>query len=100
MSLRAALVREVLGKWGIAVVMPLAAARALVGRAWVPTVYDVPVLLAVLLLLLLQTLIAKRTWYDQLAGTAVERTPGAGGLARPAFVALMGAALFGGLKFR
>ena len=95
LSLRAALVREVLGKWGFAVVMPLAAGRVLMGRAWVPTVYDIPVLLGVLLLLLLQTLIAKQTWYDQLAGTAVERTPGAGGLARLAFVALMGAAVLG-----
>jgi uncharacterized RDD family membrane protein YckC len=95
LTLWAALIREALGKWGIGVVIPLAAGRALVGRAWVPTVYDVPVLLSLALLLLVQTFVAKRAWYDLLAGTVPERAPGASGLARPAFIALMGAAVVG-----
>jgi uncharacterized RDD family membrane protein YckC len=37
LSLRVALVREVLGKWGITVAMPVILIRTLVGQAWVPT---------------------------------------------------------------
>jgi hypothetical protein len=67
------MLREMLGKWGTTVVMPVALGRTLVGRAWVPTLYDFFVLLTVLLFLLVYRLIAKRTWYDQLAGTEVNR---------------------------
>ncbi len=94
-SLRAALIREALGKWGIAVVAPAILGRALVGQGWVPTVYDVLLLLPVSLSLLIYYLIAKRTWYDRLAGTAVVRTSAPGFRAWPAFLALIGAAILG-----
>ena len=95
LSLRVALVREVLGKWGITVAMPVILGRALVGQAWVPTAFDMLILLPVLLLLLVHYLIAKQTWYDQLAGTHVGRVTGSGGRVWPAFVTLIGAAILG-----
>ena len=93
LSLRHILLREVLGKWGIAVAIPVALARMLVGQAWVPTAYDMLILLPVLLFLIVYYLIAKRTWYDQLAGTKVEQVSGFHKYAKPAFVALIGAAV-------
>ena len=95
LSLRVALVREVLGKWGITVALPVILGRALVGQAWVPTAYDMLILLPVLLLLLVHYLIAKQTWYDQLAGTNVGRVTGSGGRVWPVFVTLIGAAILG-----
>lgn len=95
LSLRVALVREVLGKWVITVAMPVTLGRALVGQAWVSTAYDMLILLPVLLLLLVHYLIAKRTWYDQLAGTNVGRVTAPGGRVWPVLVTLIGAAILG-----
>ena len=93
LSLWVALVREVLGKWGITVAMPVILGRALVGQAWVPTAYDMLILLPALLLLLVYYLIAKQTWYDQLAGTNVGRVTGSVGRVWPVFVTLIGTAI-------
>ncbi len=93
LGLRHALLREVVGKWGIGVAGPLALGRVLIREAWVPTVYDVLILLPVLLLQLAHYLIAKRAWYDRLAGTSVERAAGAHARPKIAFAALMGAAV-------
>jgi hypothetical protein len=90
-SLRNVLLRESLGKWGIAFAVPAALGRLLVGQAWVPTVYDLLILLPVLLVLFVHYLVVKRTWYDWLGGTAVERVSCFRGRAKPAFVALMSA---------
>ncbi|MFC1552595.1 RDD family protein [Candidatus Latescibacterota bacterium] len=95
LSLRVALVREVLGKWGITVVMPVILGRALVGQAWVPTVYNILILLPVLLLLLVHYMITKQTWYDRLAGTNVGRVTAPCGLVWPVFVTLIGVAILG-----
>jgi uncharacterized RDD family membrane protein YckC len=95
LSLRQAMLREMLGKWGIIFVMPVVLGRMLVGRAWVPTLYDLLAVLAVLLLLRVYYLIAKRAWYDQLAGTEVIRAPSGYGKVKLAAVALAGAALLG-----
>jgi uncharacterized RDD family membrane protein YckC len=95
LSLRVALIREVLGKWVITVAMPVTLGRALVGQAWVPTAYDMLILLPVLLLLLVHYLIAKQTWYDQLAGTNVGRVTAPGGRVWPVLVTLIGAAILG-----
>jgi uncharacterized RDD family membrane protein YckC len=92
-GVRQAVFREVLGKWGATVVVPVVLGRILVGRTWVPTVYDLLAPWPALLLLLIYCLLAKRTWYDALAGTEVRRWQGANGEARPAFLALLGAAL-------
>ncbi|MFC1542212.1 RDD family protein, partial [Candidatus Latescibacterota bacterium] len=95
LSLRSALAREVLGKWGITVVMPVVLGRALVGQAWVPTLYDMLILLPVLLLLLIYYLITKQTWYDRLAGTNVTRVTAPVGRVWPVFVTLIVAAILG-----
>jgi uncharacterized RDD family membrane protein YckC len=95
LSLRQVMLREMLGKWGITVVLPVVLGRTLVGQAWVPTAYDLLVVSPVLLLLLVYGLIAKRAWYDQLAGTEVNRLPSGYGKVKLAFVVLAGAALLG-----
>ena len=95
LSLRQALLREMLGKWGIVFVMPVVLGRILVGRAWVPTLYDLLAVLLALLFLRVYYLIAKRAWYDQLAGTEVIRAPSEYGKVKLAAVALAGAALLG-----
>jgi uncharacterized RDD family membrane protein YckC len=56
------LVHEALGKWVLSVAAPVVVGRAVIGQAWVPSIYDLALLLLVLLLLLLYYLIAKRTW--------------------------------------
>lgn len=95
LSLRQAMLREMLGKWGIIFVLPVVIGRILVGRAWVPTLYDLVAVLAVLLLLRVYYLIAKRTWYDHLAGTEVIRAHSEYAKVKLAAVALAGAALLG-----
>jgi uncharacterized RDD family membrane protein YckC len=89
------LLREALGKWGIAVIAPFILGRWIVGHAWVPTVYDALIVLPLLLLLFIHCLITKHTWYDWLASTTVSRVSSFPGLARPALIALMGAAALG-----
>jgi len=95
LSFRQAMLREMLGKWGIIFVMPVVLGRILVGRAWVPTLYDLLAVLLVLLLLRVYYLIAKRAWYDHLAGTEVIRAPSGYATVKLAAVALAGAALLG-----
>lgn len=94
-SLKDVLLREVLGKWGIAITVPIVIGRVLVGQAWVPTVYDGLVLLPWLLLLFFHYLITRRTWYDLLAGTVVKKSSGYLGFMRPVFLSLIGAAVLG-----
>jgi len=94
-SLKNILLREVLGKWGIAVIAPFILGRCIAGHGWVPTVYDALIVLPLLLLLFVHYLIAKRTWYDRLAGTTVERVSRSPQRARLAFVTLMGVAVLG-----
>jgi hypothetical protein len=89
------MLREMLGKWGIIFVMPVVLGRILVGRAWVPTLYDLLAVLAVLLLLRVYYLIAKRAWYDHLAGTEVIRARSEYATVKLAAIALAGAALLG-----
>ncbi len=115
LRLRHVLIREVLGKWVIGIAVPVALGKALAGQGSVATVYDAMIrlpglgdspgivllpmiyealiLLAAVLLQLVHYLVEKRTWYDQLAGTAVVRTVGTPRCARFAFAALMGAAV-------
>jgi uncharacterized RDD family membrane protein YckC len=95
LRLRHVLLREVVGKWGLGIAAPLAVGRVLLGGAWVPTIYDALILAAVLLLQLIYYLIAKRAWYDQIAGTVVNRTVSARRRPMVAFIALMGAAALG-----
>jgi uncharacterized RDD family membrane protein YckC len=91
LSLRIALVREVLGKWGITVVVPVLLGRRLTGLA----LYDILILLLMLVLLLVYYLIAKQTWYDRLAGTNVGRVTAPGVNIWLALVTLIGAAILG-----
>jgi uncharacterized RDD family membrane protein YckC len=89
LSLRIVLVREVLGKWGITVVIPILLGRRLMGLA----IYDILIILLMLLLLLVYYLITKQTWYDRLAGTNVERVAAHGVSIRFALVTLIVAAV-------
>lgn len=92
LGLRDTLLREALGKWGCAIILPIALGRAIVGQAWVPTVCDFVVLIPGLLLLLVHYLFAKRTLYDLLAGTVAERAPNP---SRLGLVVLVGVAVLG-----
>jgi len=95
LSLPQAMLREMLGKWGTIFVLPVVLGRMLVGRAWVPTLYDLLAVLAALLLLRVYYLIARRAWYDQLAGTEVIRAQSEYARVKLAAVALVAAALLG-----
>jgi uncharacterized RDD family membrane protein YckC len=94
-SLRRVLLREALGKWGIAFAAPPALGRAILGRAWMPTVYDIAIVLFVLLALLVHYMVAKRVWHDWLGGTVVQRASSCRHRVTTAFVALMAAAVAG-----
>ncbi len=67
--------REVVGKWLLSVVVPVGVGRALLKNGWVPTIFDLVVAGLVLFPLLVYSLVAKRPWYDSLAGTVVRRAP-------------------------
>lgn len=89
------LAREVLGKWLLSVVVPVAAGRALLKNAWVPSVFDGMVLGLMLVFLLIYSLLARRPWYDAFAGTVVCRVPGTAGFPRTAALVLLFAAVLG-----
>jgi uncharacterized RDD family membrane protein YckC len=97
----AAIVREVIGKWGIAVVLPVVLGMTLVGRVQIQMLrilmFSLPLLLLLcaLLLLFVYYLIARRTWYDQLAGTNVLRVSGSRKSAKAIAYALIGSAILG-----
>jgi RDD family len=85
------LAREFLGKWLVSVLAPVAVGRVLLKGGWVPTILDGLVLGLVLVLLLGYSLLARRPWYDSLAGTVVRRAPAAAGSPKLAAVALLAA---------
>ena len=92
---REGLIREVVVKWGITIALPIILGRIWVGQGWVPTIYDVLILIPVLVLLFAHYLIAKQTWYDRLAGTTVRRVRATNASARLALIGLLGAAALG-----
>ena len=69
-----AVLRELVGKWGLTVALLPAAGRVQLGDTWVPTVFDLVILIPIMLLFLLYYAIARHTWYDALSGTRVVRT--------------------------
>ena len=83
------LVRELAGKWGLTLVLPMLLGRMFCGRAWLPTIFDLLLLMPIALLLVLYIAIAKRSWYDQLAGTVIMRAPVPAPQRKRAFVALV-----------
>lgn len=90
-----ALLREAVGKWVVVALLPPAIARLIAGQGWMPTVFDLTLVLVLVLPLLAHAMMARRTWYDALARTRVRV---AGGALRPCLaVALLlgGAALAG-----
>jgi uncharacterized RDD family membrane protein YckC len=89
------LAREVLGKWGLAVVVPIALGRVLLKSAWVPTAYDALMLALVTPLSMVYGLLAKRAWYDRLARTTVNKLPAVAAVPKRAFAALLAAAVLG-----
>jgi hypothetical protein len=100
-GLWAAFVREVIGKWGITVVLPVILGMILAGRFVIPLIrifmFALPLLLllGVLLLLLIYYLIARLTWYDHLAGVTVRRAPDSSKNAKLIACILIGSAILG-----
>jgi len=97
----AAVVREVVGKWGLTVVLPVLLGLALTGRVVLDLLrifmFILPLILLFcsLLLLLIYYLVARRAWYDQLAGTEVLLEPELGRRRKMVAYALLSAAVLG-----
>ena len=70
---RRALVREVGGKWLVTLGLPLVIARVFLGKAWVPTVYDLLVAILVGVLAGLVGVTTRSTLHDRIAGTRIVR---------------------------
>lgn len=73
MNLRNILLREVFGKWGITILLPLMIGRLWIGDSWIPTVYDIFLLTPIVLLCISYYLVTKQMWYEQMAGLSVKR---------------------------
>lgn len=88
-------VREAVGKWFILGAVPGIVGRLLLSTAWVPTAYDLLAVIPLILATVVHYAFCRRTWYDQLAGTAVIRRPASGWMPRRAFAVLLGVAVLG-----
>ena len=88
------LLREVFGKWGVTMSLPVMLAMILLGNAWLPTVSSILVMIPVALFCIIYFLYKKRAWYDTMAGLKVIREPGTA-IAKRGFYILVAAALLG-----
>jgi uncharacterized RDD family membrane protein YckC len=96
MTCRTAIFREAIGKWFLVGVVPILVGRIIVGRAWIPTVFDILTAGLMLLLLLLHYLRTRRMLYDIVARTEVVRVdPVEPGGANRALVVMIVVAVLG-----
>ena len=87
------LLREVFGKWGTTVLLPVLLGMILEKR-WLPTVSGLEIMVPVVLVNLIYYLFAKRTWYEVLAGMTMKREPELKTV-KTGFMILIAAALLG-----
>jgi uncharacterized RDD family membrane protein YckC len=73
-NLRYILLREVFGKWGITVLMPMMIGSIFFGNKWLPTVFDILIMVPVIVLCIIYFLFTKQMWYERLAGLTVSRS--------------------------
>ncbi len=67
------LLREVFGKWGMTVLVPVLIGMHLAGNRWIPTVADILIMIPVIVLCILYYIFRKHAWYEDLAGLTVKR---------------------------
>ena len=88
------LLRELYGKWGMTVFMPMMLGLFFCGSTWLPTVFDLLIMIPVVAFCILWYLFTKRIWYEQLAGLKVTREPLPKNI-KPGFLVLIFAAILG-----
>lgn len=67
------LLREVFGKWGMTVSVPIFLGMTWTGNRWLPTVTTILIMIPVILLCIIYFIITKHAWYEDLAGLTVTR---------------------------
>ena len=67
------LLREVFGKWGMTVSVPIFLGMTWTGNRWLPTVSTILIMIPVILLCIIYFIITKHAWYEDLAGLTVTR---------------------------
>ncbi len=88
------LLREVFGKWGTTLLLPVLLGMLFMKGRWLPTVSALEVMVPVALVNLIYYLFAKRTWYDVLAGMTMKRDPELKKV-KTGFIILVASALLG-----
>ena len=98
-SKRNIVLREVFGKWGITLALPMMLALILGGRIYIPTFTDIIFLMLSAVFCLTWYLFTRQMWYDRMAGLTAEYHPQSK-KSKTAFIVLLIAALTaGGLAF-
>lgn len=71
-STRSILLREVFGKWGITIALPMMLGLILLGNSWLPTVIDILIMLLVIIVGTVYYIFTKHLWYEHLSGLSVK----------------------------
>ena len=87
--------REVFGKWGVTLALPMMLALIFGGRTYLPTFTDILFLIPSAVFCLTWYLFTRQMWYDQMASLTVEYHPQSK-KSTTAFIILVIAALIGG----
>ncbi len=95
LSNRNIVLREVFGKWGITLALPMMLAIILGGRTYLPTFTDILFLIPSAIFCIIWYLFTRQMWYDRMAGLTVEYHPQSK-KSKTAFIVLVTAALIGG----
>lgn len=62
------LLREVFGKWGMTILMPIILGQLVLGINWYPTIFDILIMIPIIILCVIFYLFTKKMWYEFLAG--------------------------------
>ena len=71
--LRNILLREVFGKWGMTVSVPIFLGMSWTGNRWLPTVSGILIMIPLIMCCIIYFIITKHAWYEDLAGLTVKR---------------------------
>ncbi len=74
-SKRSIVLREVFGKWGVTLALPMMLAVILGGRTYIPTFTDIIYLTPAAIFSVIWYLFTKQMWYDRMAGLKAEYHP-------------------------
>ncbi|MEI7725417.1 MAG: RDD family protein [Bacteroidota bacterium] len=95
LSKRNILLREVFGKWGVTLALPMMLAIILGGNTYLPTYTDILVLIFSVAVCTIWYLFTRQMWYDRMAGLTAEYHRQAK-KSKTAFIVLVTAAIIGG----